>query len=357
MRSSYGAVSTRAETGGLWRPPIPFIHLSESLVGKKHCFDAWREELRAVYDVCPLADAPVGDEVIKAWLLDNLVVTDVRFSRQTFRHDRRHTRDSNYLSLQIYRDGVSRGDFAGGSCVMLPGEVHLFDFSREFYSVTENSAVAGVLVPHDVVGYDPAQHPPHMSFPGHSPIGRFLTGVVFSLSAELPNLRQEDARAISKGLSGLLRDMFFSDTQAEEGSVRRRAERSAEMRSYLDRHLLDPKLNADTLCRVFNVSRPSIYRDFAEVGGVAQYILQRRLERAFHQLLSIPASHGRVKEVAHRCGFADQAHFSRLFRQRFGIPPSEVTSDRASRIKGMHRPVLVGGKPMSARLPDWFKSL
>jgi AraC-like DNA-binding protein len=35
-----------------------------------------------------------------------------------------------------------------------------------------------------------------------------------------------------------------------------------------------------------------------------------------------------MKEVAARCGFADQAHLTRAFKSRFGRPPSlHISSD------------------------------
>jgi hypothetical protein len=86
---------------------------------------------------------------------------------------------------------------------MAPGEVHIFDLSREFHSIAENSAIAGVIIPHSAIGYEAARHPPHMSFAADSSIGRFLKNVFFSLLEQLPDLQQEEARAISSGFCGL----------------------------------------------------------------------------------------------------------------------------------------------------------
>jgi AraC-like DNA-binding protein len=54
-----------------------------------------------------------------------------------------------------------------------------------------------------------------------------------------------------------------------------------------------------------------------------RFVWQMRLERASRLLSS--ATHGKVsiKEVAYRCGFTSEAHFSRVFRNRYSMTPGE----------------------------------
>lgn len=59
-----------------------------------------------------------------------------------------------------------------------------------------------------------------------------------------------------------------------------------------------------------------------------QYILAARLERA-RRLLDAPGSS--ISDVALGTGFADQAHFTRLFRRRFGVTPGAVVRARPER--------------------------
>ena len=59
-----------------------------------------------------------------------------------------------------------------------------------------------------------------------------------------------------------------------------------------------------------------------------QYILAARLERA-RQLLDAPGAV--ISDVALSTGFADQAHFTRLFRRQFGVTPGAVVRARTER--------------------------
>ena len=52
---------------------------------------------------------------------------------------------------------------------------------------------------------------------------------------------------------------------------------------------------------------------------MGDYVRRRRIERAKQQLRN---SRSRLAEIAAANGFADQSHFSRLFRQYTGTTPS-----------------------------------
>jgi len=337
---------------------IPSVRLDAQLVGKRHCYDAWREEIRPFYDVEPFSAAANGQEQVKAWLLDDLIFSEVAFSHQSFSHNARHASNANYLSLQVYRRGAMRGAIADTPLEVRPGEVHIFDFSREFHSVAEASAVAGAVVAHEAVGYDPGQHPAHMKFSSDSAVGRFLADTFFALMGQLPSLQKADANAVAEGFCGLIRGLLAAASRKGTPNRRFQAERRAEMRSYLDRHLADTALSAERLCKEFGASRASIYRDFAEAGGVARYITQRRLDRIFHQLLSTSPARGRVQEVAGRWGFDDPGHFSRLFRQRFGVPPSVVLGSGDNAVKpGRWHARSASYPDRDASLGRWLKAI
>ena len=75
------------------------------------------------------------------------------------------------------------------------------------------------------------------------------------------------------------------------------------------------------LSAVVGISRSHFARSFRNTIGMAPhtFVLQRRLARAVELLIPRKLS---VREVAKRCGFADQAHLTRVFKSRFGHPPS-----------------------------------
>ncbi|HEV7365610.1 MAG TPA: AraC family transcriptional regulator [Gemmatimonadales bacterium] len=90
---------------------------------------------------------------------------------------------------------------------------------------------------------------------------------------------------------------------------------------------LDGRLTVDALAREVGLSPAHFARAFKETMGRAphQYLLSQRLEHA-RRLLELPGA--RLAEVAQRTGFADQAHFTRLFKRAFGLPPGALVRRR-----------------------------
>jgi len=87
---------------------------------------------------------------------------------------------------------------------------------------------------------------------------------------------------------------------------------------------LDVRLTVAMLAREVGLSPAHFARAFRETMGQAphQYLLGLRLERA-RRLLELCGAD--LSDVAQRTGFADQAHFTRLFKRAYGITPGALT--------------------------------
>jgi AraC-like DNA-binding protein len=139
----------------------------------------------------------------------------------------------------------------------------------------------------------------------------------------LPVMSVADAQATESLLLGALGGVLRSDgvegcgvdasTAADAGF--------ASMRAFIERHLHDPELGIEALCRQFHVSRATVYRLFKSVGGVAAFMRRRRIERCHADLLAARSS-DTVSVIARRWGFVSEAHFSRQYRASYGVPPS-----------------------------------
>ena len=86
---------------------------------------------------------------------------------------------------------------------------------------------------------------------------------------------------------------------------------------------MDARLTIEMLAREVELSPAHLARAFKETLGRAphQYLLARRLERARRLLETTGAT---LSDIAQRTGFADQAHFTRLFKRAFGTTPGAL---------------------------------
>ncbi|MFK7742000.1 MAG: GyrI-like domain-containing protein [Planctomycetota bacterium] len=86
---------------------------------------------------------------------------------------------------------------------------------------------------------------------------------------------------------------------------------------------LDRQLKLDDLAAVAHFSPFHFHRIFRSLVGetVNQFVKRLRLERAVRMLRHEPTR--RLTEIALACGFGSSSDFSRCFKQRYGVPPSE----------------------------------
>ncbi|RME34676.1 MAG: helix-turn-helix domain-containing protein [Gammaproteobacteria bacterium] len=106
--------------------------------------------------------------------------------------------------------------------------------------------------------------------------------------------------------------------------------------AYLEEHYMDPGLNPKLIAQANGISIRYLHALFRESGTtVLRWVWERRLRAARNDLLDPTQRHLRISEIAFRQGFNDTAHFSRAFRNRFGISPSEL---RRRATSGVRRP-------------------
>jgi len=85
----------------------------------------------------------------------------------------------------------------------------------------------------------------------------------------------------------------------------------------------NPELNVNSLADQLGVCRSSLLKAFREKMNMApsDYIMKLRLQSATSLLMN---RHFTLKEIAFQSGFTDSAYFSRMIRNKFGMPPSEL---------------------------------
>jgi AraC family transcriptional regulator len=118
----------------------------------------------------------------------------------------------------------------------------------------------------------------------------------------------------------------YAELRFRESSARGRLSPSTARRivAYIDDQLAET-LTLESLAAIARLGIWSFGRHFRATFGCAPhaYVLQRRVERA-EKLLT--RGDMMIKEVAAVCGFADQAHLTRVFRTRRGVTPTALRS-------------------------------
>src|SRR5690606_35030179 len=95
------------------------------------------------------------------------------------------------------------------------------------------------------------------------------------------------------------------------------ARRKAAVR-YILSHLEDRHVDAESIARGTGQSRSALYRQSEQYGGVAHYIMKRRLAAVRDALEN--GSSETLAVLAERHGFADESHMNRRFNRAYGQP-------------------------------------
>ncbi len=130
-----------------------------------------------------------------------------------------------------------------------------------------------------------------------------------------------------------LREMILSESgkssaEAETEEVKLSAADRAfvdKLRGLIDASISDSTLNINALSSEMCMSRASFFRKIKSLTGVTpnSFILIYRLNRAAGMIRS---REYRLNEVADLLGFSSQSHFSRCFKQHFGITPKDYAT-------------------------------
>ena len=155
--------------------------------------------------------------------------------------------------------------------------------------------------------------------------GALIGANLRSLAANASKMNMLELDALASGVIELTAKALVPALDAAGRSTD--AQRLASLvtiRRFIDRNLQSNEISPEMLARKFGLSRASLYRLFEPLGGVADYIRERRLLQAYQEVVSVEFSNRRIGQIGFRLGFGNVSGFSRAFRLRFGMSPSEA---------------------------------
>lgn len=116
--------------------------------------------------------------------------------------------------------------------------------------------------------------------------------------------------------------MAILERAGVQSDYSQRAAARDRVRAYVEANLRDPALTLDRVAAAAGCSKRNLHKLFRDEGEtLAAYIWRSRLGR-IREDLAAPALRARsITEIAFSWGFSSAAHFSRSFRERYGVAP------------------------------------
>ena len=235
-----------------------------------------------------------------------------------------HAAHEDRLGFQFVHKGVEIVHDKGNEISLTPGSVVMWDglqtaeieVMQPFYKRTllfPRSRVLAVC-PRlaDLEGLPPLES---------SGPARLLVRYMNALAAELPTLDPHTVITAANIALELLRTVVEPELPTGRGAER--AALRADIRRHVRAHLRDQDLSPTSIAREFAMSIRALHALFEQGDeSVAELIRNERLQRCLEDVQQ--RNGGSITEIAFRWGFCDAAHFSRVFKRRFGATPSEV---------------------------------
>lgn len=117
----------------------------------------------------------------------------------------------------------------------------------------------------------------------------------------------------------------------------------------IERRLHEPDLTPGRIARLEGISDRYLQKVLESAGqNFSSYLRERRLQHCRADLASPAEARFSVSEIAFRRGFNDAAHFSRTFRERFGLTPRDFRNQQAKHTPPKGLPAGQRGWPREA---------
>ena len=152
-------------------------------------------------------------------------------------------------------------------------------------------------------------------------LGAVAASHLATVGAEVPHIDAGQLRAVAETTLALIASSLGA-AEAAPGDAPRAA-LLVKIKAFIEDNLEDPSLGPRDLAQRFGISLRYLHQLFAhEELTVSRWVQQRRLERCRRELAAA-GRHRNITELALAWGFADGAHFSRVFKRRYGLSPRE----------------------------------
>jgi AraC-like DNA-binding protein len=258
-------------------------------------------------------DTEYGVEFLEAWFQGN--------AYQKHRHDT--------YAICLTTTGVLAFDYRGNSEISTPGQVVVLhpDEVHDGHAGTQEGFGYRQLYVEPALIFEAIQtmcpHPCSLPFV-RTPVARNR-----KLSAAISSAFEgtREPLAIDSLIVQVAEGLMEADPSCKQAPLPRHLDVAAlkRARQYLDIQKTRV-VHSSELEAVTGLTRYDLARQFRIMCGTSpyRYLLMRRLDFAREQL----AQSRSLVEVAIEAGFADQAHFSRMFKATFGITPARYRALR-----------------------------
>lgn len=240
---------------------------------------------------------------------------------------------ADHVAILFTREGremVSQGELQKE---MRPGDAIVWDTRNAMrFSVRERLVKRTLLIPRSALAEvgGRAWDVTGTALDGGSSALRLLDGYLDLLAVTLEGMAPA---AVSTARNATL-ELFVGAVRPHlrvTGSSAAAPALRAQIEAWINSNLFDVEITPGKIASVHGVSVRTVHRVFeSDSESLSGYVRARRLARARQELSthrSLP-----ISTIARRLGFTDSSHFTRAFKDRYGLSPRQYRADERGQL-------------------------
>jgi len=284
--------------------------------------------LNTRFELKPIGGRAYDGEIVQCHVSDRLRLADIRFTPHSTRllPGRGSATRANTFLVSWQMEGCSIVRQGGRETVIQPGELFFINTSKPFEIETQDIWTRSVYLDSQFWQefFPERECYTAIGLRCQTGMGRLCTDIIDQLFPAIGNHPPEIVTRMANSLVNLLAISMLT-TVPGTASVSTRDELALErLKAVARENLGDPELDCRVLAATTAMSVRHVHGLFARTGETPmRWIWRERLSRIARDM-SNPALAGKsVSALAFEWGFSDAAHFSRCFRARFQMTPTQ----------------------------------
>ena len=267
---------------------------------------------------------------IRGCELDNIWISEVGASRQRVIRSKKQIAKSTErefkLSLQLEDTGIVNQD--GRVAELRPGDFALYDSTRPYTLHFDRPFRQIVLqIPYDSLA-ELFLRPENITarrVSARTAVGALTSQFIQSVAGRLDILSNQERGAINQHIIELIALAMSSMSSLREldGQSIARTAMLERIKQYIEINIRHPQLTPAQVAKHHHISERYQRMLFASTGTTLPVYLEQRLTLCREALENKSLCDYSITQVAFSYGFNNAAHFSRKFKERYGISPKE----------------------------------
>jgi len=296
----------------------------------KDRFPFWKEVLCEAYialNPVPDAEQGFGGEV-KANLIGSTNVTTISSTRQKVYRRRqeisRMPEEVYFLNLQV--EGQCRMMQGGREAFLRPGDFSIVDSTEPYLNdyCSDRWKQHSFRIPRAALKpfLRRSEQQTATLISRSDPVASIACDYLTSIATQAEHLGPVAAPVSGQIIELVSLAMGISSREEEQARGTLKQQLSKSLVQYISTHAADPELTPAKAAHHFRISVRYVHRLLEDSGDTfSKVLLKRRLEKCADDLRA-DKGHS-IGEVAFRWGFNDLSHFSRSFKNQFGVSPRD----------------------------------